>query len=569
MPSGDKSHKWNDRPRAERRKFLAMLGVTSAGVLAGCAGGGDDQYGGGSPTDTSGGGGGGNGTDTATEAPTDLGRYVKALSDSFTTIDPATNFDHSNRIHANTYEPLLWFNQNGNDEVNPGLAKSYDVSDDGLVWTFNLRQGVQFHHGYGELTSEDVKFSIERMVDMGRGAAYLWFPVKSIDTPDDYTAKFTLKYQIPLDLIASAPFGSWIYSKEGTQDQGSTHKEQETWFEQGNEVGTGPYKISEWQESDHLTLEKFEDYWGGWDRQHFSEIVWQIVPEPSTRVQMIKGGDAQQVDQVPFSVLSSLEEDENVNLVTSDSFVQLIGQINVKKKPTDDVNVRKAMLHAFPYEQAIEEIRQGYGQPNAIPVPNAMIGHNDDLAPYDHDLDKAKDYIDQSKYSADEIKPTLTYSPAYEEQRRSALTLKSELEKIGVELEAKKFPWTTKWSRAKNLDTAPNVIVYLWWPTYTSPFPNLWDLFHSWEEGTKPLFNLTYWQNKEFDNMLLDGQAKMATDRQAGLEIFKDAQKMVYDNALSYTFWDATRVRPLRAEIKGFQPNYVYPNITFFRQLHK
>ncbi|MDY6817325.1 MAG: ABC transporter substrate-binding protein [Halobacteriales archaeon] len=571
----------------KRRKILSFLAAgASATALAGCSGGGGGDesdgggggYGGSTETPTSTEADSGGSADDKTETETEMGakdqgKFVKTLSSEFTQWDPSITFDHSNRIHANVYEPLVWYSLD-QGEVTPGLAKSYDVSDDGTVWTFNLREGVQFHGGYGELTAEDVKFTVNRMLELGKGPAYLWFPVDSIETPDDYTARFNLSNKIPLDLIASSPFGSWIYSKKGAQDVGDSFKEQTEWFRKGNDLGTGPYTVEDWQRSQSLTLSKFDDYWGGWDKPHFSTAEWQIVTESSTRVQMIRGGNADQVDRIPFSVLSSIQNDSGVEIYEENSFNQLIAQMNVRKAPTDDVNVRKAFLHSFPYEKGVEEIRKGFGSRNAVPVPNNMVGHNDELEPPAHDLDKAKSLIDQSGYTVDEINeasPFLTYSPAQQTHRRTALTLQSELKKIGVKLDVKKMSWSTMWSRAKKLETAPHVFLYLWWPTYASPYPNLWDLFScvNVEKGETPIFQLTWWCNKEFDQMLNKGRQQMATNREQGIKTLKEAQKMVLDNALSFTFWDIVRIHPLRSEIKGYEPRPAYPNITFFYDLHK
>lgn len=549
-------------------QFMATAGAASA--LAGCGSGGDSQFG---ETDTPGDGGdGSNGgdtteTDSPDQGPQDLGKFVRATSTAYSVFDPATQVD-SIDILANTYDSLLYYDAN-TSEIKPSLATSYDVSDDGLTWTFNLREGVQFHHGYGEFTSEDVKYTINRMLELGRGLAYLYAPVNSIDTPDDHTVVFNLEYITPLDLKVSAPFGSWIVSKAGAMENGDDAEAQNAWLNQGNDIGTGPYILEDWATQDRISLSRFEDHWRGWDQSYFSQVEYTYVTEASTKVQLLQNGDAHQADTVPFSILDSITSSGDVKLVEGDSFQQLIGQMNVKKQFTDDVNVRKALLHAFPYEAAIEEFRKGYARRNPIPIPTNMAGYNDSLTPYEYDLDRAASLIEDSQYSADELDLTLTYSGYFEPQRRSAQLLKSELEEIGVTLDVTSYPFSTKWSRAQKLETAPNIMMYLWWPTYAAPNTNLYSLFNCLEEGETPVFNLTYWCNEEYDNLVLEGEAQLATDREAAFETLKEAQRIVHENALAYTFWDLVTTNPTRAEIQGMTPNAAYPRTTFFHELTK
>ena len=103
--------------------------------------------------------------------------------------------------------------------------------------------------------AEAVKFSIERTIRLGAGASYIWTPVDSINIVDDYTVDFKLKYQAPLDLIASTGYAAFIYSPKSV---GSDDK----WFETGRECGTGPYKLKSYKWGDEFILEKFDGYWG-------------------------------------------------------------------------------------------------------------------------------------------------------------------------------------------------------------------------------------------------------------------------------------------------------------------
>ena len=131
------------------------------------------------------------------------------------------------------------------------------------------------------------KAAIERTISLNGGAAYIWDPVKSISAPDATTLTFDLKYAAPLDLIASSAYAAYIYDTKATT--GNLSK----WFNEGHTAGTGPYVVQAWKKGteNELTLGKNADYWGGWDGAHYTSVVYKVVPEQTTAVQLLQSGD--------------------------------------------------------------------------------------------------------------------------------------------------------------------------------------------------------------------------------------------------------------------------------------
>ncbi len=154
-------------------------------------------------------------------------------------MDPAIEYSNGIHVHNNMYEQLLRYDAI-NKKIVPLLAESYSISDDGLTWTFKLRQGVKFQNG-DPLTAEDVKYSIERTMQLGAGASYIWSAVNAINVVDPQTVEFKLSYKAPLDLIASTGYAAFIYSKKCI-------KEDNTWIDEAKGCSTGPYmlKSSKW-----------------------------------------------------------------------------------------------------------------------------------------------------------------------------------------------------------------------------------------------------------------------------------------------------------------------------------
>jgi peptide/nickel transport system substrate-binding protein len=246
--------------------------------------------------------GGGATTGGGTNAEPDTFTY-SVTSEVMIGWDPATGYSNEVIALHNIYETLTRYNAD-TQQVDPLLAESWDSSKDGLTWTFNLRPGVTFHTG-NPLTAEAAKASIERTMELGEGASYIWGAVKKIDAPDDTTLVFHLSYPSPLDLVSSGTYSAYIYdtTASGGQDLGK-------WFADGNDAGTGPYMVSEYNPGDEieLRLEAYPDYWGGWDdADHYERYVFRVTPEANTAAQLLRAGEVSMVERMSPQLWASFE----------------------------------------------------------------------------------------------------------------------------------------------------------------------------------------------------------------------------------------------------------------------
>jgi peptide/nickel transport system substrate-binding protein len=192
---------------------------------------------------------------TATAAIAAEKNMVFASPYGITTLDPSVSYSTELTYMANIYETLIRVNPPGSKErFSYLLATGFSASEDGLTYTFNLRKGVKFHDGT-PFTAEAVKFSVERTRTLGKGAAFIWDDLASIDIVDDHTVKFVMKQAVPLPLIAASAYASYIVSP--------SMKDKDTaWFDQGNACGTGPYMLKNYKDGESWMLAKFDDYWG-------------------------------------------------------------------------------------------------------------------------------------------------------------------------------------------------------------------------------------------------------------------------------------------------------------------
>ena len=490
----------------------------------------------------------------ATPEEVDDGTFTVAMYTDFTDWDPAAAFSLEIWFLRNVYETLLWYNLPGSEETfSPGLATSWETSEDGLSWTFSLRQGVKFHDGT-DFNAQAVKYSIDRTIELGTGAAYIWAPVDNIEVKDDYTVVFHLKYAAPIDLIASSQYGAYIYSP--TASEAGTE-----WFQQGHDAGTGPYMIESWEPDQQTVLVKFPDYWAGWKGQHFSKIFLKVVLEKSTQVQMLESGEADRASSVPIDSLDRLRANPEVSVLTGPSWMNSQFLINVKKPPTDNLLVRQAISYAWDYTTVVDKIYNGLAAVAEGPIPKTMWGHKDDLKLYTFDLEKAKSLIEESGLKPEELKIVLAYHSTSAEYENAALLLQQNLETIGVQVELKPGPWNTLWEEAKNLDTAPNIQTMTWWPTY--PTPNDW-LYGEYRTEDPTNFNLSHYSNPDMDAMLDKAMSLEGTDREEAIRLYGEIQQLLVDEAVAIFYADLSFRVTQRADILGTITNPAYNAPDFY-----
>jgi peptide/nickel transport system substrate-binding protein len=321
--------------------------------------------------------------------------------------DPSICFSIEGLVMANFYETLLRYNSEA-DEFIPVLATSYEKSEDGLTWTFTIRDGVTFHDG-STMEVDDVVYSFDRSRNMNKGGSFIWDPVDTITALDERTLEITLKYVAPLDLIVSCPYSAWIMTPE-LADQGTD------WFQEGNECGTGPYMLQSQVPGDEVIMTKYDDYWKGWDGKHFDKVVVKNVEENASRRQMVESGEADIVNELMVEDLKALENNPNVTIYQSTSYTNTIGFFNTQDPPFDNKLVRQALNYAFPYDDIITYVSQGYATRPTGPVPTTMWG-SVEKPPYEHDMEKAKQLLTEAGYPDGGFDFVIAYASTMEDRK--------------------------------------------------------------------------------------------------------------------------------------------------------
>ena len=471
--------------------------------------------------------------------------------------DPSINFDQGMQTLHNMYETLLRYNPE-TDDFTYVLAEGYEKSDDGLTWTFRIRPGVTFHDGT-PVNAAAVKYSFERTVDIGLGAAFIWDPVERFEVIDEYTLAMHLNYTAPMDLVVSSPFAAFVFSPTTVEMNGSE------WFNEGNEAGSGPYIIQSATMGEQLILRRYEDYWGGWKDNQFDRVVLQKVSEAATRRLMLERGEADIVYELPAEDVEALKSNPNLVVEINPSFENLFMMMNCAKGPLKDVKVRQALSYAFPYDDVIEYVMGGTATKATGPIPAGLWGQaaEGQVFTYYYDLEKAKQLLTEAGYPEGGFTLMLTYVTGDEIERKTAELFQSECNKLGINIDIR--PVTADMlisiGQSPNPDNRQDLSLVYWWPDVPGPYTYLYSIYHQ----SDPIsWNWTYYENDVFDALIDKANEISGADREAAIEMFIEAQRMIAEDAPAIICFDKQYMRAYRRTLGGYEDNPAYPHVVFF-----
>lgn len=375
-------------------------------------------------------GGGSNGADpnsssAGTTDSSDGGAAVKdTLRVAMTSEPPSLSiYDHSSllsvlmnvqmyngltRIDYSTLEPVC------------DLAESYTVEND-VEWTFVLHKGVKFHNG-DEMTSADVVASLEYAKSLPAAALYT-ASMEKVEAIDDYTVKITTTEPYAGLLYDLAYYYNFIVPKS-LIDQGNDFN--------ANPVGTGPYKLKEWNYGNSIALERHDDYFQTDHVAKIPNVVFSIVPEGTSRTIALKAGDVDFVWEVNSADVASLQGSDSVTVAEVLSVEAVILFFNNDKAPFDDANLRNAIAAAINREDIIAAALNGYGTVNYSCIAQGFVESTDTNAiPYD--LEAAKGYL--AAWGGDPASVDLKIICSNETRVAIGTVIQNNLAQIGIPVE--------------------------------------------------------------------------------------------------------------------------------------
>jgi peptide/nickel transport system substrate-binding protein len=400
-----------------------------------------------------------------------------------------------------------------------------------------------------------VKYSLEATKKLGLGAAYMWFPVTKITTPDDFTVKITTEYAAPLDRCASAMYGAWIFSPK-------TKGKSQKWWDAPHEAGTGPYELVSYKPNEELVFKRFDDYWGGWKAGQFGQVVVKQVAESATQRQMLEAGEVDFVDGLSRDSVPALANNPNVKIVKEHCLQNEVLMFNTQHKPLDNIKVRQALSYALPYDDILQAATNGYGQVSQGPIPRDLYPHDPNVGQYTYDLTKAKQLLAEAGYPNGGFKLLMTYASDDAYGAKFAPLVKEAYAKVGVTVDLQPLLLEQQWAKAKGpAQDRQDLFELVWWPGFPDGYDTLYSLFHTEFDPSQPVWNMSYWSNKTYDKLVDTAFSDEPTNPDKAQELYNQAQQMLYEQAPAGYLFDPDMVYGMNPSL-NFEPAALNVNYT-------
>ncbi len=543
-----------------------LLVVAMLAFAAGCGGDDDEASGDGTTTEASGGAEG--------------GTLVFAGASDPVALDGALVSDgESIRVITQIFETLVALKP-GTTEPEPGLAESWEANDDGTVWTFKIREGVNFHDGE-PLDAEAVCFNFDRWYNFkgplqNPGATYYWQVVfggfatynkdsgapedslyKSCEATDESTAVLTLTKPSATFIpalsqqafsIASPKALTEFKADEGTTDADGVFSPTGT-FATEHPIGTGPFEFVSWTRNDRIVLKRYEDYWG--DKAKLDELIIRPISDNAARLQALQTGEIQGYDLVEPQDIATIEGDETLQIIDRPAFNVAYVGFNIAKAPTDNLEVRKAIAHGLDRQAVVDNFYSGRAVVATQFMPPEVVGYADDVATYEYDPEKAKQILTDAGLTLpvplEFWYPTDVSRPYMPDPKRNFEAFAASLNKSGFKVTAKSAPWNPDYLGRADEGNAGNLRLLGWTGDYGDADNFIGTFFQSpqkaWGTTTKPL--------TEIEEIL--NQAEIETDEAERETLYKEANRKIMEQLPGVPYAHSEPAVAFTANVSGYQ----------------
>lgn len=454
------------------------------------------------------------------------GTLIAAIGGEPDQLDPhVTSSYFSFQVLENVYDTLV--EPDEDLAMQPALAESWETSDDGLTWTFTLREGVTFHDG-SDFTADDVVYSFNRIIDEELSTSWRFSAVKSVKAVDDTTVEIKVNQPSPNLLANIGGFKGVAIVSEDNVKSGDIKTEP---------IGTGPFQVDSFTPGDSIDLSANPDYWGG--APALDGVTFQFIPEASTAMAALRSGEVHWTDSVPPQEVDSLGDDDTLEVgqVGSNDYWYLA--TNEARPPFDDERVRQAIAYAIDREAITESVMYGNATVNQLAIPESSSWYTE-YAPYSTDPDKAEELLAEA--GVEDLKMEIMVSSDYPETVTAAQVIADQLDEVGIDLEIRTLDFGT-WLDEQgegNWD-----MLMMGWLGNIDP-----DDFYYGQHHSKGTNNYQKYSNPEVDQLLDEGRVE--TDEEARKELYAEAAQIIADEASYIYLYNPDVLQVWSTDLSGY-----------------
>jgi peptide/nickel transport system substrate-binding protein len=543
------------------RKMHLIALVAVMAILAAACGGDDDDP---TPSGDNGDGGGATLTFGTSADPVVLDGALVSDGESLRAIDQM-------------FEGLVTL-EPGTTEVIPALAESWEISEDGLDYTFSLRDGVTFHDGT-EFNADAVCYNFERWYNFegsfqNADASYYYQTVfgyggfaskpgtpessnyAGCEVVDDSTATLSIKTPSASLLSALTLPSLAMHSPDALQefDADAGRVDAEGIFRPTGDyatehpTGTGPYMFEEWVRGDHLTMVRNPDYWGDFEG-NIDTLIFKPIADPAARLQALQTGEIQGYDLVDPQDFETIEGDENLQLLPRPPFnVGYVG-FNQAIEPFDDPAVRQAFAHAINRQEVVDAFYAGQGVVAKEFMPPDLFGYADDVKEYPYDPDTAKQILEDAGHTLpvqiDFAYPTDVERPYMPDPQANFEAMVNDLEECCFKVETKSATWSPDY--LSNVDTGKYGAYLLGW---TGDFGDPDNFVGTFFQDEQPAWAHT---NQEVMDKL--DEAERETDPDARIALYQEANRLIMEELPGIPYVHTEVGIAFAANVTGYVPS--------------
>ena len=469
-----------------------------------------------------------------------------------------TTFDASAK---QIFNRLVEF-ERGTTNLVPALADSWEISSDGLVYTFHLRPEIAFHTTTNftptrTLSAEDVVFSFARQWRPGHpfhrvsGGGYEYFHamdmanlLADVEQVSEHVIRFTLtRPEAPMLANLAMNFAS-IHSAEYAAKALAAGNPQAVDLAP---VGTGPFQLVAYQKDAVIRYRAHPGYWAG--KAPIDNLVFAITPDASVRYAKLKTGECHVMPYPNPADIAAMERDQDITLMRRDGLNVGYLAFNTRKKPFDDRRVRQAINHAIDKSAILDAIYRGGAVPAKNPIPPTVWSYDDSVADYRHDPERARALLAEAGHSdgfTAELWAMPVQRPYNPNARRMAEMMQADLAAIGITVRVVSYEWGEYLKRSR---AGEHQMILLGWTGDNGDPDNFLHVLLGCAavDGA----NRARWCHKPFDDLVTT--AKRTTDRDQRIVLYQQAQRVFKQEAPWMPIAHALVFEPVRNEVIGYR----------------